>query len=97
MVGVVRHRNHSYPLENWQRCFVFLKSNRSKSVPTRAMYAFSCSSFPVAGPEFSFSLYGMAYLGTPKKMWELPFVITGHPTALSCLTVESKTVVNPKT
>lgn len=51
MVGVVRHRNHSYPLENWQRCFLFIRSNRSKPIPAGAMYTFFF--FIVANPEFS--------------------------------------------
>lgn len=54
MVGVVRHRNQSYPLENWQRSFLFIRSNRSKPIPAGTMNCVHFSFFfIVLNPEFS--------------------------------------------
>lgn len=58
MMGVVRHRNHSYRLENWPRCFLFIRSNPSKPVTAEALctYLFPSSLWLVV---LLITVYGM--------------------------------------
>lgn len=94
IMGVVRHMNHSYSLESWPRCFLFIRSNRSKPEPAGAvctvLFLLPCSqqfSYPVQCGCLSPQKYQNAWCVIAGAA---QCVITGPPIALSYLTIELK-------
>lgn len=94
IVGVVRHRNHSYSLESWPRCFSLLGptgvNQNQQELFALFFFLLPCSqqfSYPVQCACLSPQKYQNAWCVIAGAA---QCVITGPPIALSYLTIELK-------